>query len=280
MQKAVDWLDLWRELSKRQEEAWQAGEAKDREDGWRTRATGFDAEVKRRWATRDSSRDFVAARLQANPEWSALDIGGGTGAWAVFMGRIARQVTVIEPSSAMIEVMRRNLAEANLHTVEIVQKKWPEAEVNKHDLTLCSHAMYGFSDLAMFARSIETVTRRICVLILRCPTPDDLLCVASLHIWGQPYDSPNFQVAYNALLQMGIFPNVLMEDSGLWEPWTNTSLDEAFAEAKRRLGLQQDPRHDDFLHNLLSHNLIYREGRFVWPRSMRSALLYWTPVQR
>jgi SAM-dependent methyltransferase len=280
MQKALDWLDLWRELATRQEEAWRAGGARDGADVWRERARGFDAEVKRRWATCDSSRDFVAAQLQANPDWIALDIGGGTGAWTVFMARFARHVTVIEPSSGMIEVMRENLAESKVRNVEIIQKKWPEAEVNKHDLTLCAHAMYGFPDFAKLARSIEAVTRRICVLVMRSPTPDDLLCTAALHIWGQPYDSPNFQVAYNALLQMGIFPNVLMEDTGLWDPWSSASLDEAFAEAKRRLGLQEDHRYDDFLHNLLTHNLVPEEDRLLWPRSIRTALVYWTPFRR
>ena len=46
MQKGIDWLELWRELSEVQEEAWRAGGAKDREDVWLARANKFDAEVK------------------------------------------------------------------------------------------------------------------------------------------------------------------------------------------------------------------------------------------
>jgi hypothetical protein len=177
----------------------------------------------------------------------------------------------------MIEVMRRNLADAKAQNVEILQRKWPEIQVEKHDLTLCSQAMFGFADFRMFIQSVEAVTRHLCVLIMRSPTPNDLLCMAARHVWGQPYDSPNFQVGYNALLQMGIFPNVLMENTGLWDPWTNSSLEEAFAEAKRRLGLQDNRRHDGFLQNLLTHNLLARDGRFEWPRSTRSALVYWNP---
>jgi SAM-dependent methyltransferase len=275
MQKGIDWLELWRELSEMQEQAWRAGGARDREDVWLKRAQNFDAEVKRRWAAPDSSRNFVTAQLRANPHWTALDIGGGTGAWAVLMAQSARRVTVVEPSSAMIEVMRKNLADAAVENVKIVQQKWPEAQVDKHDLTLCSHAMYGLTDFAMFVRSIEAVTRNICVLILRAPVPEDLLSLAAARIWGHPYDSPDFQVAYNALMQMGIFPNVLMEDTGLWDPWSSPSMDEAFAEAKRKLNLPEESEHDAYLHDLLARNLVYRDGRYVWPRGIRTALVYW-----
>jgi len=276
VQKAVQWLELWRELVEFQQAAWRDGGAGNTEDVWIARAKIFDSDVKRRWATPDSSREFIMVQLRENPGWTALDIGGGTGAWAVLMAQSASHVTVIEPSSAMIHIMRTNLAEAKIQNVEIVQQKWPEAQVRQHDLTLCSHAMYGFADFTAFVRSIEAITRRLCVLLLRSPIPGDLLSKAAMHIWGQPYDSPNFQVAYNALLQMGIFPNVIMENTGLWDPWTSASLDEAFAEAKRRLRLPHKSEHDDFLHDLLARNLVNQDGRFVWPRSVRTALVYWT----
>jgi SAM-dependent methyltransferase len=275
MQKSTNWLELWRELAEAQEGAWRAGGAKDREDVWLARAKNFDTEVKRRWATPDSSREFVAGLLRAHPDWTALDIGGGTGAWAVLMAQNARRVTVVEPSSAMLEVMRKNLADAEIKNVEIVQQKWPEAQVDKYDLTLCSHAMYGFPDFAAFVRSIESITRHICVLIMRAPVPEDLLSRAAMHIWGQPYDSPDYQVGFNALLQMGIFPNVLMEDTGLWDPWASPSMEEAFAEAKRKLNLPVESEHDEYLQDLLSRNLVNRDGRYVWPRGIRTALVYW-----
>jgi 2-polyprenyl-3-methyl-5-hydroxy-6-metoxy-1,4-benzoquinol methylase len=182
MQKATDWLALWRELSERQEAAWKEHWSGHGEDAWIDRASRFDEGVKRRWATPDSSRGFVSAQLRANPDWTAIDIGGGTGAWAVLMAQHASRVTVVEPSLGMINVMKKNLLEAGLHNVEIVHARWQDAEIGSHDLTFCSHAMYGFSDFKMFITSIEAVTRRMCVLLMRAPTPDDLLSRASMHM--------------------------------------------------------------------------------------------------
>jgi 2-polyprenyl-3-methyl-5-hydroxy-6-metoxy-1,4-benzoquinol methylase len=275
MQRIPDWLELWRELAEIQEEVWKAGGAKPREDVWIDRAKKFDKDVKRRWAKPDSSRNFITAQLQANPDWTALDIGGGTGAWTTLMAQHAHSVTVVEPSPAMIEVMKKNLAAIGANNVNIVQGKWPEAKVEKHDLTFCSHAMYGLSDFAGFVRSLEAATRKLCVLILRAPIPEDLQSMAAKHVWGQPFDSPDFQVAYNALLQMGIFANVIIEDSGLWDPWTSSSMEEAFTEMKRKLNLSNDTEHDEYLKKLLAEHLLFQDSRYVWPQGVRSALVYW-----
>ena len=69
-------------------------------------------------------------------------------------------------------------------------------------------------------------------MLLRAPDPNGLMAQAATRIWGQPNDSPNFQVAYNAMLQMSMYPSVLMEGKGLWPAWTNDSFDEAAIRSK------------------------------------------------
>jgi SAM-dependent methyltransferase len=280
MQKSIDWLALWRELSEIQESVFKASGEKDGDDIWKKRAKHFDSEIKRRWATPDSSREFVISQLKANPGYSVLDIGGGTGAWACLMARHARHVTVVEPSPAMSGIMRQKLAESNIRNVEIIEAEWPEVKVAQHDLVFCSHAMYGFRDFEAFVRSLEAVSRHLCILILRAPDPGDLMSIAATHIRGYPYDSPDYQVALNALLQLGIFPNVLMEDTGLWDPWTSPSLEEALAEAKRRLRLPEKSEYDEYLRDLLEQNLVPDAGKLVWPKGIRSALVYWDVHQK
>jgi len=227
-----------------------------------------------RWARPDSSRDFVISQLDANA--TVLDIGAGTGAWAVLLARRARRVTAVEPSAAMIEVMREKLAVTGCTNVEIVQGAWPDVSVEPHDYSLCSHAMYGCPDLPAFIRRMIASTRRMCFLVLRAPTADGVLAEAARRIWGQPHDSPNFTIAYNILLHMGIYPSVLMENTGLWDPRTSASLEETLSDLKRRFELNGSSEHDDFLIDLLRRRLTYQDGQYVWPRGVRSALIYWT----
>ena len=206
METMTDWIVLWRELVEVKSRSLEpeAG-AKPQTDVWSAKAHRFDENVKRRWTRPDSSRDFVLTQLDALPtDATVLDIGAGTGAWAALLARHARRVTAVEPSAAMIQVMRENLAAQDITNVEIVQGTWPDAPVRPHDFSLCSHAMYGYPDLPTFIRRMIAVTRRMCFLVLRAPFPNGVMAEAAQHIWGQPHDSPNFTVAYNVLLQMGI----------------------------------------------------------------------------
>jgi precorrin-6B methylase 2 len=277
MERVTDWIELWRQLAEAQSRSWKErdGEQGQEGDAWRDRAREFDARTRERWARPDSSREAVVAALQAQPGATVLDIGAGTGAWACLLARHARLVTAVEPSPTMIEVMEENLAAEGIENVRIVRGSWPDASVPVHDFSLCSHAMYGYPDLPAFVRRMMEVTRRTCFLVMRAPTNDGLMAQAAQRIWGQPYDSPNFQVAYNALLQMGLFPNVLMEDTGFGEPWTNASLEEALEVVKRRFGLATPSEHDEFLEELLRRRLTWQDGQYAWPPAVRSVLVYW-----
>ena len=53
------------------------------------------------------------------------------------------------------------------------------------------------------------------------------------------------------------------------------SLEEALSDVKRRFGLGDSAEHDICLRDVLSRRLAFRDGRYVWPREVRSALVYW-----
>ena len=278
MGRTTDWIRLWRELVEVQAWSW-AAKNRDRkpDSAWKAQAHSLDAHVRQRWAKPGSSLRMVLAALQGRPGATVLDIGAGTGSWAAVLARHARLVTAIEPSPAMIEAMEENLAAEGIKNVRIVQAAWPDVQVEAHDFSLCSHAMYGCPDLPTFVQSMIDVTHQTCFLVMRAPKVDGVLAEAAVQVWGHPHDSPNFQVGYNVMLQMGLFPNVLMEDSGLWNARTNDSLDEALADVKRRLGLLdvEPSEHDAFLQDLLRRRLTWQDGRYVWPPGVRSALVYW-----
>jgi hypothetical protein len=94
-------------------------------------------------------------------------------------------------------------------------------------------------------------------------------------VWGHPYDSPNYQIAMPILWEMGVFPNVLMEEEHLWKPWSHPSLEDALVEMKTRLGLFDSSEWDAKLRTLLAENLRYENDEYIWPGGVRTALLFW-----
>jgi 2-polyprenyl-3-methyl-5-hydroxy-6-metoxy-1,4-benzoquinol methylase len=271
----INWIQLWNDLVNLREWRYQQPDSPEQHDRWKTRAHDFDSHVRRRWARRDSTRTFLISLVQSIPHSTVLDIGAGTGKWAILLAPYAERITAVEPSSAMIEKMRDNLADSQVSNVDIVQSLWQDVLVEKHDVALCSHAMYGINDFAQFISKMQATTRHTCALLLRAPTMDGVMAEAAMKIWGHPYDSPNYHIALNALLQMGIFPNVLMEEPASWEPWAHASLEDAFAEIKQRFRLGDNTEHDEYLRDLLQRRLTYQDGRYMWPQGMRTALIFW-----
>ena len=135
--------------------------------------------------------------------------------------------------------------------------------------------MYGIPDLAAFVLRMAGRTRRTCFLLLRAPSLTGVRAEAAQHIWGQPLDSPNFTIAYNILLQNGIYANVLMENTGLWKPRTSSSLEEALESMKRYLGMNRSDKYDKYLTELLQRRLRWDGAKYLWPPDVRSALVYW-----
>jgi hypothetical protein len=86
-------------------------------------------------------------------------------------------------------------------------------------------------------------------------------------------------VAYNALLQMGIYPDVLLETPNHWDPWRHDSFEDALAETAGRFGLAEGDGRIAQLEKLLKENLIEQVDGVVWPPGTRSAIVSWLPNQ-
>ncbi|MBU0970531.1 MAG: class I SAM-dependent methyltransferase [Proteobacteria bacterium] len=275
MEQLTDWFRLWEQLSDIQSRAFDRQREHQEEDFWKHKARQFDKMVEERWSRPDSSRNFLVEKFKENPGSTLLDIGAGTGKWSLLVAPHAAKVTALEPSSAMQQVLKEKILGEQIKNIEILTGTWPDHPIAPHDYVLASHSMYGVKDFRGFVDKMTATATRACILLLRAPLAHAVMAKASLRVFGQPYDSPNFQVAYNMLLAMDIYPDVIMESDGSWPGWTHTSFDEALADLKNRLDLGKTSEHDVFLSRLLEKNLSHTDGRVVWPSGNRSALVFW-----
>lgn len=276
MEKVTDWIALWKELVEKQGPFWNCKKRSEKNrDKWKDRAKGFYARVRERWSKPDPHRDFIVSMISSVRNATVLDIGAGTGAWAVLLSRFVRKVTAVEPSADMRKILRENIENEAIDNVDIQNGYWPVNGMETHDFSLSSHSVYGCEDLKGFTDAMTKATGNTCFMLLRAPDHNGLMAKAAERIWGQPYDSPNFQVAYNAMLQMGMFPNVIMEEKGMWPGWTNKNFDEAFDQIKLRFGLEKNSDHDSFLRELLNKHLKEENGKVRWPSEVRTGLVYW-----
>lgn len=273
----VNYSELWFDLVKLGSERRQKKTKPGTSDQWLGKAKEFDQRVNDRWRQNDSSRDFMIRTLNEFPDATIVDIGAGSGAWVSLFASYAKSVTAIDSSKSMLEQLKKRIHGEKLEHVKILEGCWPEVKIEPHDISFCSHAMYGAQDFMGFVSAIQSVTRKRVILLIRAPREEGLMSQAFKMVWGHPYDSPNYQIAINILWQMGIFPNVIMEEDHLWKPWAHRTIVDALDEMKSRLGLFESGEWDKKLRDLLEKNLTLQNGEYIWPTAMRTALLYWDP---
>ncbi len=279
MERLTHWQTLWKQLSEIQSQAFSQKKQKPTkgkpDDFWKNKARRYDKMVEDRWSKPDSSRDFLISKLQENPGSTLLDIGAGTGKWSLLASSHTAKVTALDPSPAMQQVLREKIKDEKITNIDIITGTWPEAAIAPHDYVLASHSMYEVKGFERFVNKMTATATKACIMVLRVPFADSIMAKAATRVFGQPYDSPNFQVAYNILLAMDIYPDVIMEADRSWPGWNNDSFEAALDELKNRLALGGNTEHDAFLIDLLKENLTRKGDRVVWPAGNRSALVYW-----
>ena len=280
MESVTDWLTLWKELSQLQTRSFERERMEKAEDFWKENARKFDKEAKLRWAVRDSSRDFLVRKLKGHPGSTLLDIGAGTGNWSLLAARHAGSVSALDPSPAMRDILREKIKREQVKNIRILDGAWPgyAGEAGVHDYVLASHSMYGVEDFHAFVTQMNRTARKGCIMVLRALFANTPMAVACEQVLGQPYYCPSFQVAYNALLAMDIYPDVVMESRGGWKAWSHDTLDQALGDVKNRLNLWEENSHDAFLMKTLKTHLRKEDGKWRWPPGSRSALIHWRPL--
>ncbi len=281
---SLDWLARWESLVLRKQQARRQVQPRGQsdDDEWHSCAEDYARNAPLRDEGRRVTRLILSSVCRVLPNAAVLDIGAGTGVWAVPLARWARRVTALEPSAAMRAQLEKALAAADVGArVTVVPRAWPCPEIPPHDVALCAHVMYGIADFRGWIDAMTACARELCLLLLRAPVPDDFLTAAARVIGeDRSQTSPDAFLALNALWQMGLRPHLVMETAAAPYSEVYADLPAALAGLKRLLHLGADRGNcDQALTELLERRLRQTPEGLCLPPRPPTAIILWQPPE-
>jgi SAM-dependent methyltransferase len=259
----------------RQMDAAYAALGRSSADYWERRAARFHA------ATRESgSRDPLFPRLLAavRPDDRLLDVGAGSGRFALPLARHVREVIAVEPSAAMRRRLEAEAASQGLTNLTIVPTRWEQAPLLTAEVVLCAHVLYPLPDIVPFLARLDAAAQRECFVYLRERHLDELTSAAWERWHGEPRClPPTGSDALAVLQEMGIAAEAERVEAPT--SWRYASLEEAETEFLEHLILPDTPAVRRELRRWLAGWLVPADGGWAAPLpSVPALIIRWRPT--
>lgn len=221
--------------------------------------------------TDDEALEVLRALARADDTW--LDIGAGGGRYALPLALAVRRVIALEPSGAMLGVLRAGIAEHGISNVEIVEDEWPPRRSIQADVALLAHVGYDIEAFGVFLDAAEQSADR-CVAIMRTSGAARLNAVLFPEIHGEPRQAyPMLPELVDLLAARAVEAEVTLVDRGAWGFGSPEQVLEA---ARRLLYLRPGSEKDQRLLRLVAERATERDGRWDidWS-SMQDGVVTW-----
>jgi ubiquinone/menaquinone biosynthesis C-methylase UbiE len=212
--------------------------------------------------------DKVQRHLNENS--TVLDIGAGTGAFAIPIAQKTAEVTAIEPSAEMCKYLHSKAD--SLVNIRIINKRWEDIdieEIGRHDMVLAAHSLYGIVDIETALRKmLSAANSRVC-LITGVGQVNFYADIWQRFKQEEYHPSPSFIHLYNVIFQLGIAANVEMVKVSRNQVYL--SIEQVVKSWQSRLHL--GPGREDELRAYLLSCLEEKEGLLYRKEEGKSAII-------
>ncbi len=244
-------------------------------DFWERRAKNYHRSTKE---TAALDPLYLKLRQEVTRDTSVLDVGAGTGRFALALAPYAQHVTAVEPNTVMLNYLKRDAMGEELPNISLLYTSWQDAPTDlSADIVVCSHVLYPIWDVDTFIAKLRAASRRACYIYMRAVHFDTSTSPLWKHFHGdERQPAPGYIYALDVLFEMGIYADVeIVRMPGVLR---YPSLDVATEELLEQLILPDDEQTRNELQQLLQRWLVERDGAFIPPvDTQTSAIIRITP---
>ena len=279
MEAARRWRDLVR-ARRREMERLAPRPLPAGRDGWDARARRSAGRHPLLSEAATESDPFLArVRRVTGRRTTVLDVGAGSGRFALALAARAAEVVAVDPSPAMLALLRRQVRRRHLANVACVEGRWEDVDVAPTDVAFSSYVLPLVEDAPAFVAKLDAVARRRCLLYLGAFTADTIVDPLWRHFHGRPRQpGPTWLDAVDVVQEMGIDPAVEVVEVPSQTRFATVA--EAVDDYRDQLVLAPTPDVRRELRSILSSWLVRdREGRLRLPLStLPAAIIDWRPT--
>jgi 2-polyprenyl-3-methyl-5-hydroxy-6-metoxy-1,4-benzoquinol methylase len=208
---------------------------------------------------------FLKLRAEVTPQTTLLDVGAGTGRFALALAPQAKQIIAVEPNASMLAYLQQEALTKNISNITCIPTTWQDAPADvQGDIVLCSHVLYPIWDIDTFLLKLRATTRHICYIYMRAIALDALTADLWQYFHGDKRCLPPAYIhALDVMYELGIYANVEVVPAPV-SPRYDT-LDRAVEEQLEQLILPDTADTRAELRRLLERWLVERDGVLMPP---------------
>lgn len=195
----IDWQQLWQNA--RRLRGWSSKGASD----WDKKAASF--------SSRNRTSPFnklILSHLPLTSEMTVLDVGCGPGTLSLPLASRVREVTAVDFSQKMLDILdgdaqRQNIS--NIHTVQCAwEDNWDDFNIPQHDIAIAARSL-NVENLLKAIKKLNAYASKFVFIADRInPTPFDPEVFSAV---GREFNpGPDYIYTLNILYSMGIYPHI------------------------------------------------------------------------
>lgn len=242
---------------------------------WDSRARRFSARLSVEAAAGDPFLRRV--RRSVGRRTSVLDVGAGPGRFTLALAPSVREVTAVDPSPAMLGLLRRQARSRGIANVRCVQGRWEDVDVAPADVAFSSYVLPLVEDAPRFLVKLDAAAGRRAWLYLGAFSADAVFDPLWRYFHGAPRKpGPTYLDAVAVLRELGIDPRVEVVEVPSRTAFTTVT--EAVKEYRDHLVVPDTRPARRELAGLLESWLVRRDGALRPPlRTLPAAVISWEP---
>nr|CBH37998.1 putative SAM dependent methyltransferase [uncultured archaeon] len=140
-------------------------------------------------------------------ECTVLDVGAGTGAFAIPLAKKVSAVTVVEPSKEMAQYLMKSADRNGLNNIEVITKRWEDIsrdDLREYNVVLAARSYYMLDIKSALLKMLD-VTKDILFLVSHVANYEFEDINKNFNDYAP---APDYIYLYNVLYQMKIYANV------------------------------------------------------------------------